>query len=128
MSSPTAEKWTELNERLKAELKDAEATREGHLAVGRLILFATLVALALIVAVFIVFSGSEFLMLFALIPGIPLLIGIALLLRRQKLADQARSDIERIQRDIRAWKRKNPERKPGRELRRPGSTSSSDES
>lgn len=108
MSEPTPEKWAELNDKLAGELKKAEETRAAHLGMARLSMFGTLAMLALIVLLFILLAGNKFLMFIALAPGVLMLIGIALFLRRQKLADQARNEIDRINRDIRAWKKKKP--------------------
>ncbi|MCA8910607.1 MAG: hypothetical protein KDB82_02795 [Planctomycetes bacterium] len=108
MNELTPEKWQELHEKLEGEMEEAQAREKAMtLTAGKLIL-AALVLLGVTGGLLWVLSDVSWGRLAAMLPGLLFLISVLYVMRYRKLASLARSDIERIQRDIRQWKKKRP--------------------
>jgi hypothetical protein len=104
----TPEKWNELADKLTAELAGTEAAMQAARSRGlKLILAAGVLSILALVLAFIGHSGDWGMI--AAFP--PLLLGLftgAYGLRQFRIASLARADIDRIQHDIRMWKKKKP--------------------
>lgn len=101
-------KWGELNAKLEAEKADAEAREKAStLMAGKLIVVA-LSLFALAGALLWILADTVYGLLSAMPPGLLFLITVMYVMRYRKLATLAHEDMERIQRDIRAWKKKKP--------------------
>ena len=108
MNELTPEKWQELHEKLEGELREAKSReKEMTLTAGKLIV-AALVLLGVTGGLLWVLSDVTWNRLAAMLPGLLFLVSVLYVMRYRKLASLARSDMERIQRDIRQWKKKRP--------------------
>jgi L-asparagine transporter-like permease len=108
MSDLTAEKWTELNEKLQGELAATEQRMKASAkTAGKLTLAATVCFVVAGVLVFL-FSSQTYALLIAMPPALLFLICVMYVIRQRKLAELARDDMDRISRDIRQWKKKRP--------------------
>lgn len=108
MSDLTAEKWTELAAKLEAELARAELAGKVAARKANWLLLATLALLILSFGLAAVFQSTGWGPAAATPPGLLLMVTISYLMRNRQLVKHARADIDRIQRDIRQWKKKKP--------------------
>ena len=108
MSELTAEKWNELNEKLRKELADTEARmKQSGKSAAKLTVVAAFLFILAGTLVF-VFSRETWSLLIAMPPALLFLVCVMYMLRHRKLADLARDDMDRISHDIRQWKKKRP--------------------
>ena len=108
MTSLTAEKWTELSAKLEAELAKAEESREVAAKKANRLLLVTLVLLVVTFGLAAVFQSTGWGPAAATPPGLLLMVTISYVMRQRQLARHARADIDRIQHDIRQWKKRKP--------------------
>jgi len=110
MEELTPEKWTELNDKLAAEREVLKAEL-GALA-GRLTKISTIAVVLLFAGVGAMLVGSylEFgnYVLFGAPLAFLLVIDVFFVLRVQRMMALKRSDIDRVDADIRAWKKRKP--------------------
>lgn len=108
MTDPTPEKWQELNEKLEKEKAVSEAIREAQRGVARNLFMVSGLMLAVVIAAFVVFAGNPWIELIVAVPGLIMAVTLMFGLRYQSMSEHTRDDVERIQRDIRKWKKKKP--------------------
>lgn len=108
MSNPDAKKWDELNAKLDREAEEVEATRDAHAGNSRNLFLVAVVMLVAVAVELLVFANNAYIELIVTASGLMMALAIMFGLRNQRMAEQARDDMERIRRDIRKWKKKKP--------------------
>jgi hypothetical protein len=108
MEDLTEEKWEELNDKLLEEFKaakdhaDSLAHRGGYLWMG-------VVAVVVALGVTMVLLGPSMDQIFYFVPAVvPVAVLAFFAIRAGRVHQLAVSDVERIERDIRAWKKRKP--------------------
>ncbi|MCA8914822.1 MAG: hypothetical protein KDB90_05380 [Planctomycetes bacterium] len=108
MTELDAQKWNELANKLAGELVVAQANEKAATGKAGMLALVTLLLLGTCVALQIVFYGQPYAQLASMLPGLLFLTSAAYVLRYRRIAEQARNDADRIRRDIRQWKKKQP--------------------
>jgi hypothetical protein len=108
MSELTTEQWQDLNAKLDAELKQAEGRARN--VSGRGLRYAIAAALVVVVTIVlaIIFKPSDEEAMYFMPAGAVFAVLGWLFVRATRLGTIARHDVERIQRDIRQWKKRKP--------------------
>lgn len=110
MEAMSEQRWTELNAKLEAER--AALTRSHESLNRRGSALAILAAVALLLAAAGITLAAMFFEEQAYYVGAPFAIPVALIgflyLRAQRRAELARADVERLDRDLRQWKKRHP--------------------
>jgi hypothetical protein len=108
LSDLTAEKWSELAAKLEGELAKAEESRRAAAKKANWLLLVTLILLVVTFGLAAAFQNTGWGPAAATPPGLLLMVTVAYVMRNRQLAKHAREDVDRIQRDIRQWKKKKP--------------------
>jgi hypothetical protein len=108
MSELTAEKWAELAAKLEAESVAADVAGKAAAGKARWLLLVVLLLAAVTFTLAAILQDTRWGMAAATPPGLLMMVAIGYVMRYRQLVRQARADVDRIQRDIRQWKKKKP--------------------
>jgi hypothetical protein len=108
MSDLTAEKWEELNSRLDSELAEAETRRHATAKKAAPFGIAALAVVVVTVALAVIIRPTEEQTLFFMPSGAAVAVLVWLFWKGRRTHALARADVERLQRDIRQWKKRKP--------------------
>lgn len=108
MTELTEQKWEELNAKLDSELAEAEARQHATARKAAPFGVAALAVVVVTVALAVIIRPTDDQTLFFMPSGAAVAVLVWLFWKGRRTHALARADVERLQRDIRQWKKRKP--------------------